>query len=107
MATTAGPAPRHSDTSTVDQLLIVSEATPLELNRVSAPVRRPNVLVRLAESPVALNDWLSGPAMSKRDSFTGTLPRRTTKGLFWPSIIGGHSAAAHGLETVMCLEWYG
>lgn len=78
MATIADPAPRHSDTSTVDQHLIISEATSLEqiaavqmaeeLIRVSAPIRGPNVLVRLAESLVALNDWLSGPAMSKRDS---------------------------------------
>ena len=38
-----------------------------ELVRVSAPIRRPYILVGLAGRLMTFNDWLSGPAMSKRD----------------------------------------
>jgi hypothetical protein len=77
MATVTNPDPRHSETSTVDHNQVLTEETSLEqvaavqmaeeLVRVSAPIRRPGLLVRLAGSLVAFNDWLSEPAMSKRD----------------------------------------
>jgi hypothetical protein len=77
MATVTNPESRHSDTSTVDHNQVLTEETSLEqvaavqmaeeLVRVSGPVRRPNLVVRLVASLLDFNDWLSGPAMSERD----------------------------------------
>ena len=55
-----------------------------ELVRVSAPIRRPNILVRLAGRLMTFNDWLSGLAMSKRDRLYRNIaeadPKRYTLG---------------------------
>ena len=55
-----------------------------ELLSVSAPIRRPNILVRLAGRLMTFNGWLSGPAMSKRDRLYRNIaeadPKRYTLG---------------------------
>jgi len=91
MTTVTNPDPRHSETLIVDhsqeetsleQLSAVETAE--ELVRVSAPIRRPNILVRLTARLVAFNDWLSGPAMTKRDRLYRNIaeadPKRYTLG---------------------------
>jgi hypothetical protein len=91
MTTVTNPDPRHFETSTVDhkqeetsieQLAAVEMAE--ELVRVSAPILRPNILVRLAGRLVAFYDWLSGPPMTKRDRLHRNIaeadPRRYTRG---------------------------
>ena len=91
MTTITNPDSRRSETSTVDhnqvettieQLAAVEMAE--ELVRISAPILRANILVRLAASLVAFNDWLSGPPMSKRDRLYRDIaeadPRRYTLG---------------------------
>ena len=91
MTTATNPDPRRFETSTVDhnqvetsleQVAAVEMAE--ELVRVSAPIRRPNILVRLAGRLMTFNDWLSGPAMSKRDRLYRNIaeadPKRYTLG---------------------------
>ena len=91
MTTVINPDPRHSETLIVDhnqeetsleQLSAVETAE--ELVRVSAPIRRPNILVRLTARLVAFNDWLSGQAMTKRDRLYRNIaeanPKRYTLG---------------------------
>ena len=74
MTTVTNPDPRRFETSTVDhnqvetsleQVAAVEMAE--ELVRVSAQIRRPYILVRLAGRLMTFNDWLLGPAMSNRD----------------------------------------
>ena len=91
MTTVTNPDPRLFETSTVDhnqvetsleQVAAVEMAE--ELVRVSAPIRRPYILVRLAVRLMTFNDWLSGPAMSKRDRLYRNIaeadPKRYTLG---------------------------
>ena len=91
MTTVTNPDPRRFETLTVDdnqvetsleQVAAVEMAE--ELVRVSAPIRRPNILVRLAGRLMTFNDWLSGPAMSKRDRLYRNIgeadPKRYTLG---------------------------
>ena len=91
MTTVTNPDPRRFETSTVDhnqvetsleQVAAVEMAE--ELVRVSAPIRRPYILVRLAGRLMPFNDWLSGPAMSKRDRLYRNIaeadPKRYTLG---------------------------
>ena len=91
MTTLTNPDSRHFETSTVDhnqaetsleQVAAVEMAE--ELVRVAAPIRRPNILVRMVGRMVAFNDWLSGPAMSKRDRLYRNIaeadPKRYTLG---------------------------
>lgn len=91
MTTVTNPDPRRFETSTVghnqvetslEQVAAVEMAE--ELVRVSAPIRRPYILVRLAGRLMTFNDWLSGPAMSKRDRLYRNIaeadPKRYTLG---------------------------
>ena len=91
MTTVTNPDPRLFETSTVDhnqvetsleQVAAVDMAE--DLVRVSAPIRRPNILVRLAGRLMTFNGWLSGPAMSKRDRLYRNIaeadPKRYTLG---------------------------
>jgi len=91
MTTVTNPDPRRFETSTVDhnqvetsleQVAAVEMAE--ELVRVSAPIHRPYIIVRLAGRLMTFNDWLSGPAMSKRDRLYQNIaeadPKRYTLG---------------------------
>ena len=94
MTTLTNPDSRHFETSTVDHNQVLTEETSPEqvaavemaeeLVRVAAAIRRPNILVRMVGRMVAFNDWLSGPAMSKRDRLYRNIaeadPKRYTLG---------------------------
>ena len=91
MTTLTNPDSRHFETSTVDHNQVETSIEHLaavemaeELVRVSAPISRPNILLRMASKLVAFNDWLSGPAMTKRErsyrSIAEADPKRYTLG---------------------------